>query len=167
MYRPVMSQPSLEMALLDALMAWAERLGRAFPKGVAMDAAGAVAIIADTSSCTIRRLDIRTGTVTTIAGQTQYGSADGVGTAASFGGPVAVAVDDAGTFALVADWSAVVVRYLVLQLPSASPTPAPSPSSPAVAVIPVSTLAGDVFTQGNSDGTAARLSFVKSIVRKL
>jgi sugar lactone lactonase YvrE len=65
------------------------------PWGVAVDAAGNV-FVADMSNNTIRKI-APDGTVTTIAGHAgTSGSADGVGSAASFNGPFAVAVDNAG-----------------------------------------------------------------------
>ena len=48
----------------------------------------------------IRRINVSTGTVTTLAGNSG-GIADGVGTAASFGGPCSVAMDGAATLAVV------------------------------------------------------------------
>jgi sugar lactone lactonase YvrE len=66
----------------------------AFPYGVAVDAAGYV-YVADTYNNEIRKVS-PAGIVTTLAGRTIGGSADGTGTAASFGRPPGVAVDAAG-----------------------------------------------------------------------
>jgi uncharacterized protein YjiK len=65
------------------------------PQGVAADTAGNV-YVADTGNNTIRKIT-PAGVVTTLAGSPgKSGSADGVGGAASFNGPLGVAVDDAG-----------------------------------------------------------------------
>jgi hypothetical protein len=55
-----------------------------------------------TDDALIRRIDINTRTVTTIAGNLGYfGRADGVGSNAQFSGAVGVGLDAAGTFALI------------------------------------------------------------------
>lgn len=64
-----------------------------FPQGVAADAAGNV-YVADTDNNRIRKITTG-GVVSTLAGSVQ-GSADGVGTAASFNFPPGVAVDAFG-----------------------------------------------------------------------
>jgi hypothetical protein len=65
------------------------------PNGVAVDVAGNV-YVADTFNDTIREITAG-GVVTTLAGTAGVpGSVDGVGTAALFNDPTAVAVDDAG-----------------------------------------------------------------------
>lgn len=64
------------------------------PLGVAVDAAGTV-YIADANNNQIRALTPE-GVVTTLAGATTAGSADGVGAAARFSYPVAVGVDPSG-----------------------------------------------------------------------
>ncbi len=66
------------------------------PNGVAADRSGSV-YVADTSNHTIRRIDVKTGAVTTFAGLAgNSGNADGTGSAARFAWPRGVAVDDAG-----------------------------------------------------------------------
>jgi len=73
------------------------------PQGVAVDAGGNL-YIADTNVMRIRRVDARTGVITTIAGNGVfgYGGDGGPGVSASLAGPMGVAVDGAGNV-LVAD----------------------------------------------------------------
>ena len=63
---------------------------------------------ADSGNNLLRLVNLTTGTVTTLAGNPatapypgNYGHADGAGTVASFFYPYAVAMDSAGTFAIV------------------------------------------------------------------
>ncbi|UVW28023.1 NHL repeat-containing protein [Massilia sp. H6] len=65
------------------------------PVGIAVDAAGTV-YVADTYNDRIRRI-ARDGSVSTVAGSGQPGMADGLGTAASFDTPSAIAVALDGT----------------------------------------------------------------------
>ena len=63
---------------------------------VAVDAAGTV-YVADANNNTIRQITPG-GVVTTVAGQAgAFGSNDGTGSAARFGNPQGIAVDDTGT----------------------------------------------------------------------
>ena len=56
----------------------------------------------DYYNCLIRRIVISSGLVSTLAGTSgASGSADGLGTAASFNTPLGVAMDAAGTVALI------------------------------------------------------------------
>ncbi len=64
------------------------------PNGLAVDAMDNV-YVADTSNNKIRKIT-SAGIVTTLAGSGVYGSADGVGAAASFRSPYGVAVDNIG-----------------------------------------------------------------------
>ena len=65
--------------------------------------------VADSSNNTIRQIT-PAGVVTTLAGQAgQFGSSNGTGSAARFGGPQAIAVDDTGTL-YVADTNNQTIR---------------------------------------------------------
>jgi sugar lactone lactonase YvrE len=65
------------------------------PRGICIDSTGTL-YIADYDNHTIRKIT-SSGVVSTIAGQADVpGNADGVGTAASFRGPMGIAVDSAG-----------------------------------------------------------------------
>ena len=70
--------------------------------GVAMDAAGTVALVSDNQNSNIRKIDLTTGEVTTLAGQLGISAfADGIGTLAEFNAPFGVALTGSGSFALV------------------------------------------------------------------
>ena len=57
---------------------------------------------ADSNNNLIRRIDLSSGTVTTLAGTAgTTGHADGFGTTATFNKPSGIAMDAAGSFALV------------------------------------------------------------------
>jgi DNA-binding beta-propeller fold protein YncE len=64
------------------------------PTGIAIDSAG-ILYVTDTNNNRIRKIDTSSN-VTTLAGGSTIGFADGQGTAARFNGPNAVAVDSAG-----------------------------------------------------------------------
>lgn len=70
-----------------------------FPSGLGADSAGNV-YVADTDNQVIRKISTA-GVVTTIGGTGSLGSADGIGTAASFYNPKDVAVDAAGVLYIV------------------------------------------------------------------
>lgn len=72
------------------------------PRGIAMNAAGTVAVVADSFNGLIRRIDVTTGAVTTVAGRpTTFGRMDGIGAIAMFGYTAGIAMDAAGTVAVV------------------------------------------------------------------
>jgi sugar lactone lactonase YvrE len=71
-----------------------------FPAGLTWDPSGYL-FVADTANNEIRQVEISTGTVTTLAGMTMLGSADGIGKAATFRGPQGVTTDGAGNLYVV------------------------------------------------------------------
>jgi sugar lactone lactonase YvrE len=110
------------------------------PQGLCADGAGNL-FVADTSADTIRRVVIATAEVTTIAGSFTPGRAvDGVGAAASFDSPEAIATDGAGNL-YVTDTFDNTIRKVV------------------VATAQVTTFAGLTPTFGSRDGTGAAALF--------
>ncbi|MFM8518331.1 MAG: hypothetical protein ACKODA_10740, partial [Nevskiaceae bacterium] len=81
-----------------------------WPMGLAVDAVDNLYIAARNNQ-SVRRVDARTGTITTVAGSDRYGySGDGgSATAASLRNPHGIALDSAGNL-LIVDWSSHVVR---------------------------------------------------------
>jgi hypothetical protein len=109
-----------------------------WPMGVAVDSAGNV-YLADTGNNTIRKVT-PDGVVTTLAGVAgSSGSADGMGSAARFNCPSAVAVDSAGNV-YVADMNNDTIRKV---------TPGGV----------VTTLAGLAGSSGSADGTGSAAQF--------
>ena len=79
------------------------------PQGVAVDAAGNV-YVADTNNHAIRKITISAGVgvVSTVAGQTSSGSADGTGAAARFYMPLGVVVDAVGNVYVADTWNSTI-----------------------------------------------------------
>jgi hypothetical protein len=80
------------------------------PAGLATD--GSYLYLADQSNNEIRKIDIATGAVTTLAGSTTSGAADGAGTSASFHTPWGIACD--GTYLYVGDYSNHAIRRITI-----------------------------------------------------
>ncbi len=70
--------------------------GFSSPNSATVDSSGTLLFVADNGNCMIRQIVIATQTVTTLAGSGTSGSANGVGTAAQFTYPRAVAIDSSG-----------------------------------------------------------------------
>ena len=82
------------------------------PCGIAVDGEGNV-LVADTSNHALRKVTLRCGTVSTIAGNGEEGYADGIGAAARFHEPRGIVVDAQGTI-FVADCSNHCLRQVSL-----------------------------------------------------
>jgi uncharacterized alkaline shock family protein YloU len=106
------------------------------PTGVTTD--GTNLYIGDSNNHMIRKIVISTGVVTTVAGSTTSGSANGTGTAASFNTPVGLTND--GTNLYISDLANNMIRKIVI--------------STGV----VTTVAGST-TSGSANGTGTAASF--------
>ena len=96
------------------------------PHGLAIDAAVTFTILCDMTNGMIRRIDLGTGAVTTVAGNSAtLGHVDGVGTAATFNNPHGLGMDAAGTFVLVVSGAA--SGGLLRALTDSDPGPAGRP----------------------------------------
>jgi len=72
------------------------------PQGIAMNAAGTVAVVVDSTSQVARRIDLESGNTSTLAGVANaFGHANGAGSASLFRFPNGVALDGQGLFALI------------------------------------------------------------------
>jgi sugar lactone lactonase YvrE len=108
------------------------------PMGIATD--GANLYVADSYNCSIRKVVIATGEVTTVAGSAgEYGDIDGTGAGASFRGPFGVATD--GTNLYVTDAESHTIRKVV------------------IATGEVTTVAGASGIAGHANGTGAAATF--------
>ena len=107
------------------------------PQGLAIDAANNV-FVADTNNNSIRKIT-SAGNVTTFAGEAGYGSADGVGSAASFNHPRGLVIDTASNM-YVADTDNSTIRKI-------------TPSGV------VTTFAGAAGANGSADGVGSAASF--------
>lgn len=118
----------------------AARFGR--PYGITTDSSNLY--VTDSNNNTIRKIEISTRAVTTLAGTTGViGAFDGIGTAATFNWPNGITTD--GTNLYVADTNNSIIRKIKI-------------SSGAV-----TTLAGTAGNFGSADGTGATASFNRPI----
>ena len=109
------------------------------PFGITTD--GTNLYVTDDSNCTIRKVVIDTGVVTTLAGTVlSRGSTDGTGAAARFNLPGGITTD--GTNLFVADTANNTIRQVV------------------IATGMVTTVAGTASSQGSADGTGAAARFL-------
>ncbi len=114
------------------------------PRGITMD--GPNLYVADTGNCTVRKVVIATGEVTTLAGVAGTGgSIDGIGPAARFRSPTGITTD--GTNLYVTDLDGHTIRKI------------------DIATGAVTTLAGMASSYGSVDGTgpAARFEYPNGI----
>jgi DNA-binding beta-propeller fold protein YncE len=109
-----------------------------WPMGITIDPSGTNLYVSDSRNNEIRKIVIATGVVTTLAGSTTKGHADGTGSAASFNCPYGITTD--GTNLYVADADNHEIRKIV------------------IATGVVTTLAGST-TSGHADGTGSAASF--------
>lgn len=113
--------------------------------GSAMGPQGRYLYLADRSSQTIRRMDLESETVETIAGQPGVrGSDDGAAAQATFSGPGGIVFDGSGRFLYVNDTFNSVIRRIDLE------------------TLQVTTIAGEAGQPGNVDGPGPEARFATS-----
>jgi DNA-binding beta-propeller fold protein YncE len=102
------------------------------PYGIAISSDATFALVIEIWKHRVRKIAIPSGVVTTLAGSPLSGSADGVGTLATFNTPTGIAVSPDGIFALVTDENG--VRRLAIA--SGIVTTLAKEGSPCVAISP-------------------------------
>ena len=125
------------------------------PQNVCVDPLTGNLYVSDTRNNTIRRIDPRTGAVTTVAGAPPEGSAgfaDGTTSAARFDEPNGVAVDADGNIYVGDTLNATIRKISGVLTKAADGTVTTGPGT-------VSTVAGVVEFSGNSDGTGSAAQF--------
>jgi sugar lactone lactonase YvrE len=110
------------------------------PRGVSFSHDGTLLAVADSPNHMIRMITVATGAVVTVAGSTTSGSADGVGTNASFNNPQGISFSQDGTLVAVADRGNRMIRSIT------------------VATGAVVTVAGST-TSGSADGVSSGASY--------
>ena len=97
---------------------WADGVGLAArfrnPQGICIDSTGTNLYVTDYGNERIRKIVIATAEVTTLAGSSASGFADGTGTAAQFNRPIAICIDSTGTNLYICDYAAHRIRKLVI-----------------------------------------------------
>jgi DNA-binding beta-propeller fold protein YncE len=118
-------------------------LGRFYhPRGLAVSTDGTFALVADLGNKMVRRVNLFTRTVTTVAGSVSaYTVRDGIGTYATFDSPFGVALSPDGLIAVVTEMDAHIVRKITLLTGQ------------------VTTLAGLVSSIGSVDGFGTNSRF--------
>jgi DNA-binding beta-propeller fold protein YncE len=116
-----------------------------YPYSVAIMPDASAVLVADQGNNRIRSIALPTAAVTTLAGSGSQGSADGIGTAATFFGPKGVAVTPDGMTAIVADMINQRIRTIDLSTGA------------------VSTLAGGTQGGNNGVGTSARFYYPQGV----
>jgi DNA-binding beta-propeller fold protein YncE len=125
--------------------------------GIAIDAAGSYALVGDFANHRVRRIDLASLLVTTLAGSSS-GYQDGQGTSALFNEPHGVAIDPTGAYALVTEYAGRRVRRVVIatgQVTTLAGTGATSAINGAGAV---ATFAGAIGIAIDAGGTFALLA---------
>lgn len=139
------------------------------PVGVAMDALGTVAVVADTYNHLIRRITISSGAVVTLAGQGGVtGISNGLGTVATFYNPFGISyLDAAGGVAVVVSCRAslcvhgcdTVNSRVFLLLQSQAERGSYTIRQVEVLTGAVITLAGTALTAGTTNGVGTNAQF--------
>lgn len=123
------------------------------PKGIAIDSTDTNLYVVEANA--VRKVEIATGIVTTLAGKvgmgstspTAIGAVDGTGTVASFNQPNGIAIDSTNSYLYVADTRNNTIRQIAI-----------GTGAPSTGV--VTTLAGTAsFIPGQADGTGNAASF--------
>jgi hypothetical protein len=136
------SLPFSNLSHLDALDGIGTAARFNLPAGITSD--GTNLYVADSANHVIRKIEIATAKVTTLAGSAGTpGSADGTGSAASFNTPLGIATD--GRYLFVTDDGNGTIRKV------------------EIATGAVTTLAGKAGTFGVADGTGASASFLSVV----
>jgi hypothetical protein len=112
------------------------------PTSAAIDPIATYGLVVDSGNHTLRKVDLRSGKVTTVAGQAgNPGSSDGTGSGAQFNQPLGVALSRDDSFALMTDSGNHTVRRVALSSGT------------------VTTLAGSPGQRGSANGVGAAARF--------
>lgn len=84
------------------------------PTGICISADGQFLFVADYSGHRIRKINVSTKAVTTVAGNGTSGYADGVGTAARFSYPSGICISTDGTILYVSDYGNSYIRKIII-----------------------------------------------------